>query len=200
VSRTGGLIVGEEEGEAMKKHWLRGFLLGVSVALLLGGGVAVAQGLSFAFEPDCLVCYPGEEPTEDEHFVTARTSGWQGGEPLTYHFTYPDGYRTPDSPVPPPVSPGGDLEFVMTAACDPSIELVSTKGEVSILREHGFGIHSMTLIGATSGSVTAEFLIVQDIGDCELYGFVPESGTILLLGSGLAGLAGYATLRWRARA
>ena len=29
--------------------------------------------------------------------------------------------------------------------------------------------------------------------------FVPEPGTIALLGSGLAGLAGYAALRWRAR-
>jgi hypothetical protein len=29
--------------------------------------------------------------------------------------------------------------------------------------------------------------------------FVPEPGTLLLVGSGLAGLAGYATLRWRAR-
>jgi hypothetical protein len=29
--------------------------------------------------------------------------------------------------------------------------------------------------------------------------FVPEPGSILLVGSGLAGLTGYAALRWRTR-
>jgi hypothetical protein len=43
VSYRIGLIVGEEGGEAMKRHWLRGVLLGVSLALLLAGGVALAQ-------------------------------------------------------------------------------------------------------------------------------------------------------------
>jgi hypothetical protein len=32
-----------KEGEAMKKHWLRGLLLGVSLALLLSGGVVLAD-------------------------------------------------------------------------------------------------------------------------------------------------------------
>ena len=36
------------------------------------------------------------------------------------------------------------------------------------------------------------------LNPCEVE-FVPEPGSILLLGSGLAGLAGYATLRWRTR-
>lgn len=34
-------------------------------------------------------------------------------------------------------------------------------------------------------------------GDCAAATFVSEPGSIMLLGSGLADLAGYATLRWR---
>jgi len=52
-----------EGGEAMKKYWFKGLLLGVSMALLLAGGVALAQGLGVTADQDCFECW-------------ARADGW----------------------------------------------------------------------------------------------------------------------------
>jgi hypothetical protein len=79
-----GLIVGAKEGESMKKHWARGALLGLSMALLLAGGVALAQSASV--DKDCFECIPLEYETHpedipyDPFLFTVAGSGWEVGE------------------------------------------------------------------------------------------------------------------------
>ena len=80
----------------MKKHWLRGLLLGVSVALLLVGGVALAQ--SARVDEECFECIPMDYETHpedipyDPFLFTITGSGWVPGDAaVSVDFTFASG-------------------------------------------------------------------------------------------------------------
>lgn len=66
----------------MKKHWLRGIFLGLSLALLLTGGVALARG-TLRVDKTCVDCVPErywevpwEEIPYDPYGMTLTGEGW----------------------------------------------------------------------------------------------------------------------------
>jgi hypothetical protein len=191
----------------MKKHWLRGMLLGVSMALLLSGGVGLAASVKTQASTDCFECIPRAEFTEplpEGKFVDLTNSGYDPGEDLSFLFTiegslWDEGvFYAPLNG--PPCTPriwvycenllaegeqDCDLEGTgFPAEVDPSAVPYAEYGEwVWRIEQNG-------------DADEVSFLFAED---CAAARFVPEPGSILLLGSGLAGLAGYATLRWRGR-
>jgi len=55
----------------MKQHWLRGVSLGVSLALLLGGGMALAQGPVCDEEASALASYEDWGDGWSDHWTDA---------------------------------------------------------------------------------------------------------------------------------
>jgi hypothetical protein len=199
----------------MKKSWLRGMLLGVSLALLLAGGVALAQGLTVTPDQDCFECYAGNgDGVPDEYEVELTFDGynpqyggmmrvmmagtlwaegnfgiqlgppchgylWVSCDDLQVHWSYDCGFESSEDGS--ALGPGaGGWQYPRA--------------------EYGqwtFTFWQIDPTGAViAGPADANFTFAED---CSALEFVPEPGTIALLGSGLAGLAGYAALRWRAR-
>jgi hypothetical protein len=220
-------------GERMRKHWLRGILLGVSLALLLAGGVALAREVSLELEIDqvCFECSQRPQvtgnpvdsfPPQDEELVVDFTVDGYGPAPVCWTFWPPcEGQHClgvvlcQNPPTEPPTT--GHLY----AFCDteqmfwlwgytvlpdepPPTTLSMPSPQEVPLYEHGeWTVEACQ--GANTladGQESCDEVSVFFLSDCsvlEKEEFVPEPGTIVLLGSGLAGLAGYAALRWRAR-
>ena len=197
----------------MKKHWLRGLLLGVSMALLLGGGVALAA-MAVKADQDCFVCCPVEDNfvSQNDHLppeclveitITGLDPSWDACDSLHTPVGWLWEKDCFEGSPPPTVEwefgvtcegrilfPGGNL------AAHPGAEAQVFDGVEALFGEWTNTVWQEDEGGVKQAGPVSLTLRFAEVCEAE---FVPEPGSILLLGSGLAGLAGYATLRWRTR-
>jgi len=196
----------------MKKHWLRGLLLGVSLALLLAGGVALAAGLQVTADQDCFECEWVEDNeattsyTPSPYWVELTLTGHQEPslEEVCTTFYINGAEEDKFCQDAPDVSPAYGY---VSAECweQSSLVIFWNFGErldggapnAFMVAPVEYGQWLLEIEQKGVGSDQVGLTLAEDCP--EAVEFVPEPGSILLLGSGLMGLAGYATLRWRAR-
>lgn len=149
--------------------------------------VALAQQ-SVEVDQRCFECWPGfSRPTDDEYIVEFNL-------PVTDEFYFratnnnapwTDGY---------PDTGAGDLP-ILWAGCDGRSGELFPPYPAFQPPEYGNLVFRFWWFGEPPDPYDAEVsLLFAEVCEAE---FVPEPGTIMLVGSGLAGLAAYATLRLR---
>jgi hypothetical protein len=177
-------------------------LLGVGLALLLAGGGALAQGLTVAADQDCVECWPGpyDEAMPDEYLVSIVITGWDYDQPLCRRIHF-NGHLLQDYGCQIESAGSDPIRSAFAMPCEmPEYNLqglaaeIVTPAQYDVEDYYGEWEYCARQPDGAIAGVTWLFAEV-----CEEE-FVPEAGTIALLGSGLAGLAGYVTLRLRSRA